>query len=64
MMTKKLYIIIAIVIVVALVGWWWSSRQAVQTPFDTSNINQELEDLDVGDINTEFKQIDQELDTL
>lgn len=61
---KKLYIIIAI-IVAALVGfWWWSSRQAVQTPFDTSNINQELEDLDVGDINTEFKQIDQELDTL
>lgn len=64
-MNKKLYTIVAIVAVLSLIGfWWWSSRQAVEEPLDTSDINQELEGLNVGDINTEFEQIDQELDTL
>lgn len=63
---KKLYIIIAIVVAAALVGfWWWSSRQsAVEAPLDTSDINQDLEGLDVDNLDAEFKQIDQDLDTL
>lgn len=65
-MNKKLYIIIAIIVAAALVGfWWWSSRQSVvEAPLDTSDINQDLEGLDVNNLDAEFKQIDQDLDTL
>jgi len=37
---------------------------SVEAPLDTSDISQELEGLDIGDINEEFEQIDQELNTL
>lgn len=65
-MNKKLYIIIAVIVVAALVGfWWWSGRQsAIEAPLDTSDINRDLEGLDVNNLDAEFKQIDQELNNL
>ena len=61
---KKLYIIILVVVVAAL-AWWWSQRQAeVEAPLETSDINQELEGLDVNNLDAEFKQIDQDLNAL
>lgn len=62
---KKLYIVVIIAIAVVLMFWWWSSRQAgVETPLNTSDINQDLNELNVGDVDQEFKTIDQELNTL
>ena len=61
---KITYIVIAVAVVAAFF-WWWSSRQArVEAPLDTSDINRELEGLDVNDLESEFQQKDQELDTL
>lgn len=70
--TGRIYIVLGVAVIVALVfWWWWVSRQAIEAPQITSeapaeleDVNQELEGLDIGDINEEFKQIDQELDTL
>lgn len=62
---KNLYIIIAIVAAVALMFWLWSSKQAsIKAPSDVSDINQDLEGLDINDQDSEFKQIDKELDVL
>ena len=65
-MNKKLYIIIIIVVVVAVLAWWWWSqrRAEVGTPLDTSDINQELQGLDVNNLDAEFQQIDQDLQGL
>jgi len=65
-MNKKLYTVIIIIIVAAaLVFWWWSVRQiSVEAPSDTSDINQDLEDLDVNSLDKEFEQVDQDLNNL
>lgn len=65
MNNKKLYIIVIIVVAAVLAWWWWSSRQAeVEAPLETSDINQELEGLDVNNLDAEFQQIDQDLNAL
>lgn len=62
---KKLYIIIVVVAVAALVYWWWSSKQvSVPEPSDTSDINQELNALEVNDLDNEFEEINKDLETL
>ena len=64
-MTNKKSILIIVIIAVALLAfWWWSARQAVEAPPDAGDINQELEGLDVNNLDDEFQQIDQDLDTL
>lgn len=65
-MTKKLYIIIVVIVAAVLVVYWrWSFKQlAIEAPLNTSDINLELEGLDVNNLDDEFEQIDQELDTL
>ena len=65
-MNKKLYTIIIIIIVaVVLQFWWWSVRQtAVEAPSDTSDINQDLEGLDVNSLDKEFEQVDRDLNNL
>ena len=61
---KIIYIVIAVAVAAAFF-WWWSSRQAsVEAPLDTSDINQDLEGLDVNNLDNEFEQIDQELNNL
>ena len=53
------------VVAAVLAFWWQSSRQAgVGAPLDTSDIDQNLEELEVNDLDKEFEGIDQELDTL
>ena len=61
---KKVYIVVVIAAAAALFLWWWSSRQAVETPSDVSDINKELEGLNPNDLDKEFQQIDQDLNTL
>lgn len=65
-MNKKSYIIIAIVAVVALVFWWWLFRQMnlAETPLEANDIEQELEGLDVNSLDSDFEQMDQELNSL
>ncbi|OGN05774.1 MAG: hypothetical protein A2750_04290 [Candidatus Yanofskybacteria bacterium RIFCSPHIGHO2_01_FULL_45_42] len=64
-MNKKLYIIIIAAIIAVLAFWWQLSRRAsVEAPLDTSDIDQNLEELEVNDLDKEFEGIDQELDTL
>ncbi|HXK41134.1 MAG TPA: hypothetical protein VJ046_03520 [Candidatus Paceibacterota bacterium] len=62
---KITYIVIAVAVVAAFWWWWWSSRQArVEAPLDTSDINQELEGLDVNNLDAEFEEINKEIETL
>ena len=64
-MSKKLIWGLVIIAVVAAFFWWWSSRQArVEAPLDTSDINQELEGLDVNNLDDEFEEINKEIETL
>jgi len=66
-MNKKLtFIIIVIVLVAGLLYWWWSSGWlSRRAPLNnTGDIERELNGLDVNNLDGEFKQIDQELNTL
>lgn len=66
------YLVATVVVVVVLAFvWWWFSRPDIQSPALTpeaalglEQINQDLDELDIGDLDKEFDQIDQDLDTL
>ena len=69
-----IHIFLAVGVVIALALWLWlTSKQIYLTDLPTlpglpdtlEVINQELQGIDLqGDMNVEFQQIDQELDTL
>ena len=75
---KKLPVILAVagVIVVAGLVWWWmgskSANEKVMAPTatpagqsqETVDINKDLNDINAGDLDTEFNQIDQDLNNL
>jgi len=65
-------IIAAIIIILVLVGFWLWSRQAAApdqskiapTGDTTSTINSDLQNIDIGDLDQEFKGIDTDLQSL
>jgi len=68
-----MYITIAVIAAAALAFFWWSQRPGVgepaltptpEIPAELEAINQDLENLNLNDLDTEFQEIDQELDTL
>ena len=67
MLNKKSLLIIVVVAAVVLVFWWWSSRQAseqAEVLLDTTDISQDLNALDVNNLDSELKDIDQNLNSL
>lgn len=69
---KSTVLVIVLAVAVLAFIFWWISRApeseqgAVPTPIPTpaDEILQEVEQLDTGNVDSEFQQIDQELDTL
>lgn len=73
---KTLWIIIAVAVVVAGLAWYFSAMQvdSPQLPVPTptpeveaqldSQLNTEVENIDLGDLDTEFKEIDNDLNSL
>jgi hypothetical protein len=63
---KKILIAAGLLALVLLVAWWWqSARGPIRFGEDTPEaINEDLESVDIGDLNTEFEAIDQELNQL
>ena len=70
-----IHIFLAIGVVIALALWLWLTSKQVVVPSDfpevpglpntLEDVNQEIQDINLdGDMNAEFEQIDQELDTL
>jgi len=66
-------LILVLIVLVILVGvWYWWSRKTVPpqpTPPSTKEdstltINQELEGIDIGNLDKEFQEIDQDLNSL
>lgn len=65
-MTKKTYWIIAVVLVVIVAGFiWWTGKEASSipdtvAPVDTTDaIQAELDAIDIGNIDTEFADVDE-----
>lgn len=68
-MTKKTYMIIAIILIVIVAGFiWWSGMQTEQipetvapiVPADTTDaIQAELDSINIGDVNTDFADVDE-----
>lgn len=66
-MNKKLSILIIIIAVAAVWFYKNKSEKEILAPAPASNsseIVKEAESIDVGDVDSEFKGIDKELDTL
>lgn len=73
-MTKKNYIIIAVLIIVAIIGFvWWSDMKKAEAPepqesampIDTTDaIQEDLADINIGDIDAEFKDVDAAINEL
>lgn len=77
-MTKKTYIIIAVVILLIITGFmWWNGTQkesqqlpvvqetAQQPVADTTGaIQKDLADINIGDVNTEFTDVDATIKSL
>ncbi|MBI4158344.1 MAG: hypothetical protein HY505_01870 [Candidatus Yanofskybacteria bacterium] len=63
-MSKKVIWALVIAVVAAFFGWWWSRQARIEAPLDASDINQELEGLDVNNLDAEFEEINKELETL
>lgn len=70
-MTKKTYMIIVGVVLILIIGFmWWNSTRVEQEPtlqngaqsVDTTEaIQQELDGIAIGDVDAEFKDVDEEL---
>lgn len=70
-MTKKTYMIIALILVAIVAGFiWWSSMQTEQipetvAPVDTTDaIQAELDNIDLGDLDAEFIDVDESIEGL
>lgn len=71
-MTKKTYVIIAAVIAVLVAGFiWWNTMRVEQEPTGTAQpvdtteaIQQDLAGIEVGDVTSQFKDVDQALQGL
>lgn len=69
-MDKKTYILIAAVAIILIAGFvWWNSARVEQEPVmqesDTvETIQQDLDAIDIGDVDTEFKDVDETLKAL
>lgn len=74
-MNKKIIYTIVIAVAVLVFFWLnsslrcggllqWVTRCSIEIPSNTNGIDQDLEGLDVNNLDTEFQQVDQELDTL
>ena len=75
---KKLPVILAVAGVVVVIGliWWWTGQKSANdkvmaptvTPegqsAETVDINADLNDINAGDLDAEFNQIDQDLNGL
>ena len=69
-MTKQTYSIIAVVAILVIAGFfWWSGMlekpreiPAVIVPVDTiEEIQKDLDGIDIGNVDTEFKDVDETL---
>lgn len=61
------WIIIVVVIVAAVAWWFWSStRGPAEGLSDDSitSIDEQLESIDLGDLDNEFRELDSEIDSL
>jgi predicted negative regulator of RcsB-dependent stress response len=73
-MTKKIYIIIAVVVVIAIAGFaWWSTMKKEEAPemrgaaesVDTTDaIQKDISNINVGNVETEFKGVDETIKAL
>lgn len=73
-MKSKTGVIIAIIIIAALGYWYWSvkgtpSVTAPTTTIDeaadtTADINADVQNINVGDLNGDFEQMDKDINTL
>lgn len=65
-MNKKTYIIILVVAAIVLVSWFWFKQPKTEISSDigSNDINQELQQLDVNNLDSDFNQIDQDLNNL
>ena len=70
-MTKKNYMIIAVILVAIVAGFiWWNSMRTERipenvAPADTTDaIQAELNGINIGDVGTEFKDVDETIKSL
>ena len=71
---KKTIILLIVVIILAFLMYWWFGRTPVEEALTgdealleedaTSEILENLEGIDLGDLDSEFQDIDMELDQL
>ncbi len=73
---KKSHWTVVIVVIIAVIGlffvWWYVNQMGfnplpstgVRTLSEEARINQDLESIDVGDLDTEFESIDSDLNSL
>ena len=72
-MKKTLLIIIIVLALTAISVWWWTSRSAPSLPSlepeapgsdTTSAIESELQNIDLGDLDAEFQNLDADINSL
>lgn len=63
---KKLYIIVLVIVAAVLVYWFWFRQSKTEILLDTgsNDINQELQRVDTNNLDSDFKEIDQDLNNL
>lgn len=65
-MKKNLVLILVAVALIVLGFWYWNSAKEQGVPADdtTASINKELGGVDLGDLDSELKDIEADLSTL